>query len=183
MLHTRAGTDSLPDLPRVLRLAGAFHRKGEAFQSRIVDIQDCCYSVAELRRLAEQVAPVAGNKQPRRVGATAASSKARGEIYDATERLRPLLDKHGGLVKPATRELIQQIGAEQRGRHNAIVAIAGRLVSLRWADERAIEFLVPVVNEAFGDGDWTQEIVDALQHAHKREQERLSTMRTRVWPA
>jgi hypothetical protein len=105
----------------------------------------------------------------------------RSAVYPATRRLNELFATHGGLVKPAIRQLIAEIGEAECGRHDAVVAICGRIVLQRWADERALDFLVPIVNEHFGDGDWTKEIQDALDHARRREVARLSKMKTAVW--
>ena len=66
-------------------------------------------------------------------------------------------------------------------RHDAVVAICGRLVLQRWSDSRAVKFLVPIVNENFGEGDWTKEIENALAHARGRESVRLGAMRGRPW--
>jgi hypothetical protein len=182
MLHTRAGTDALHDLARVLRLAGAWHRKGEPFQSRIIEVNDVTYTVAELRRRAEQVAPVTSHGGTTRVRkTTTANTKRRTGPYDATTRLHVLFERYNGLVVPATRELIRQVGAEGCGRHDAVVAVCGRLVFQTWSDERAIEFLVPLVNDAFGEGDWTDEVLDALRHARRRAQERVGSVRTAIW--
>jgi hypothetical protein len=102
----------------------------------------------------------------------------RSVIYPATRRLNELFATHGGLVKPAVRELIAEVGAAGCGRHDALVAICGRLVFQRWDDKRALGFLAPLINRHFGDGDWTKEIQDALGHARRCEAARLSDART-----
>jgi len=107
----------------------------------------------------------------------------RGTAYEATARLRTLLDRHGGRVRPAVRELVAEIGAEGCGRHDALVAIAGRLVGLGWTERQAVELLVPIVNDRFGDGDWSREIETSLRHAHGREVVRQGAMKSMVWGA
>ena len=121
---------------------------------------------------------------PRSRRTTAPASRpgcARATAYSATERLRALFDKHDDLVRPAVRELIAQIGEEGAGRHDAIVAICGRIVLQRWADQQALDFLLPLINESFGDGDWTREIEAAMAHARRRDNERLGKLRSATW--
>lgn len=110
-------------------------------------------------------------------GSTRGSVGRHGSAYEATERLRTLLTSYDGRVKPAVRELVQQIGAEAQGRHDAVVAICGRLVSLQWTLDMVSEFLVPLINNNFGDGDWTEEIVAAFEHARRRQLETLKVGR------
>jgi hypothetical protein len=109
------------------------------------------------------------------------SGQVRAAAYEATVRLRALFDKHDGLVRPAIRELVQQIGAEGCGRHDAVLAIAGRLVLQRWSDEQATEFLTPLVNDAFGEGDWSGEVQAALEHARRRDARRAEQIRGVSW--
>jgi hypothetical protein len=97
----------------------------------------------------------------------------RRPVYAATVRLNLLLGRYDGRVKPAVRELIKEIGVEGCGRHDAVVAIVGRLVQLHWAREQVREFLVPLVNEHFLEGDWTGEVEDAHRHARDRQAARL----------
>lgn len=130
---------------------------------------------AMMRRIA--ASGVLGAPRERAASAAAAPRHAGGSAYPATARLNALFEKHDGLVRPAVRELVEQIGAEGTGRHDAVVAICGRLVMQRWADEQAVGFLAPLVNERFGDGDWTAEIEAAIAHAHRREAQRLSGAR------
>lgn len=106
----------------------------------------------------------------------------RRPVYSVTERLHHLFDRHDGCVKPAIREVVEQIGAEGSGRHDAIVAICGRLILQRWTDQQAHDFLVPLVNQHFQEGDWSIEVQQALDHARKREAESLSRIRGVTWP-
>jgi hypothetical protein len=122
----------------------------------------------------------AGGAQPRRANTDhvnsacmAAGSAASRVPYPATVRLNSLLGRHDGRVKPAVRELIEEIGVEGCGRHDAVVAVVGRLVQLRWAREQVHEFLTPLVNDAFLEGDWSREVEDALRHARDRQAARL----------
>jgi hypothetical protein len=103
------------------------------------------------------------------INSTTVVTKTHRPVFEATARLHELFDKHDGRVKPAIRELIAEIGRAGRGRHNAIIAVAGRMVLQNWHDQQALEFLTPLINEHFGDGDWTAEIEAALRHAHGRE--------------
>ena len=127
------------------------------------------------------ISGVLGGALTRTAITTVVKPSKRSNRYEATARLQPLFDKCGSLVKPAIRELVKQIGIEGCGRHDAVVAICGRLVLQRWSDSRAVKFLVPIVNENFGEGDWTKEIENALAHARGRESVRLGAMRGRPW--
>jgi hypothetical protein len=114
----------------------------------------------------------------RRSGAATAAthgraSMARGEPYAATLRLHELFAQFEGRVKPAIRQLIAEVGAADCGRHDAVVALCGRLVLQRWTDKQALNFVVPLVNQCFGDGDWTDEVQAALRHARSREASRF----------
>jgi len=102
--------------------------------------------------------------------------------YDATLRLRELLSKHGGLIKPAVRQLVQEIGKEGCGRHNAIVALVGYLVRHHWTEQDVSGFFTPLVNENFGDGDWSKEVLDAFRHARGCEQGRVDALRAALGP-
>ena len=103
--------------------------------------------------------------------------------YPATARLNRLFDKHDGAVLPAVRELIAEIGAAGEGRHDGLVAIAGRLVHQGWADERIHRLLTPKINECFGEGDWTDHFQAALDHARRKHAGRLANRRSVVWTA
>jgi hypothetical protein len=98
--------------------------------------------------------------------------------YAATVRLNALFDRYDGRVRLAVRALIEEIGAEWRERHNSVVAICGRLVLQRWTDAEIADFLVPLVNDAYHEGDWTREVEDAVRHARARQVERLKAART-----
>ncbi len=111
----------------------------------------------------------------------AGASRARVSAYEATGRLRSLLEKHNGLVKPAIRELISEIGHEGHGRHDAVVAITGRLVHQGWTEEQVVEFLAPLVDVAFSEGSWLGEIEAALRHAKMRAAERSCGMKGVTW--
>jgi hypothetical protein len=62
-----------------------------------------------------------------------------------------------------------------------LIAVCGRLVYQDWPHQHAIDWLTPIVNEHFHDGDWTCEIERALSHARGREKSRLSKVKTVVW--
>jgi hypothetical protein len=102
-------------------------------------------------------------------------------VFPATERLHQLFEQYDGLVKPAIQQLIEETGAERSGRHDCLVAICGRLVLQRWDDQRSLAFLTPIINAAFGEGDWSREIQTALDHARRRDNARLQAMRGVTW--
>lgn len=100
---------------------------------------------------------------------------------DVMRRLHELEAQHNGLIRPAVRELIAEIGSAGRERHDAHVRIIGHL---RWAGWTAYEvdrFLTPIVNEHFGDGDWSAEVARAYEHAHKKEMEKFTAPRPNRW--
>jgi hypothetical protein len=99
--------------------------------------------------------------------------------YPATERLRQLFSEHGGLVKPAVRQLIAETGRAGHDRHDTIVPIAGVLVRRGWLNRAITEFLTPLVNGSFGDGDWTIEVERAVAHARNRVATRQTARRRR----
>jgi hypothetical protein len=102
--------------------------------------------------------------------------------YRATERLHALLDEHGGLVKPAVRQLIAETGQAGHDRHNTIVAVCGFLVHARWLNCQIDAFLTPLANASFGEGDWTIEVEGAVAHARNRERARLANPRALATP-
>jgi hypothetical protein len=106
---------------------------------------------------------------------------ARGEPYPATLRLRQLLQANEGRVKPAVRALVDEVGGAGTGRHDCLVAICGRLVALRWDAARAIDFLIPLMNQHFLDGDWTTEVERAIEHARRRNLENLCKCGSTTW--
>ena len=112
---------------------------------------------------------------------TTVVSNRHSAAYPATWRLHELFEKHDGRVRPAVRELVEDIGAAGSGRHDTIVAACGRLVFQKWTDAQAIGFLLPIVNEAFGEGCWLGEIQAALDHARRRDAARLQAMRGTTW--
>jgi hypothetical protein len=180
VLISRTGTDpSVRDLARVLRVPGFWHLKSEPRMTRIVGTHDVTYEFNDF--IARVQAAPAVMQPPRPASAGTRRPAATGPRLAATERLRTMFERFNGLVKPAVRELVREIGAEGSGRHDAVVAIAGRLVLQRWTVEQAVSFLAPIVNDAFGEGDWTGEIVAALAHARRREAERLSGMKGVRW--
>jgi hypothetical protein len=93
--------------------------------------------------------------------------------YPATERLHALLGDCGGLVKPAVARLIADTGQAGHDRHNCIVAVCGYLVHVRWLNDQISEFLVPLANDHFSDGDWSFEVARATAHARNRTAARL----------
>ncbi len=109
----------------------------------------------------------------------------------ATEQLRELLRRHGGLVIPAVSDLVRQIGCEGAGRHDALIAIVGRLVHQRWTGDQIATCLVPLANECFptaderraGDVDWSGEIERAVVHAQGRDRAQLAKLPCMEWPA
>jgi hypothetical protein len=104
-----------------------------------------------------------------------------GAKFPATERLNELFRQHAGLVKPAVRELIEEVGKAGEGRHDALVAICGRIVFQGWPHQQAVDWLVPIVNEHFQDGDWTDEVERALNHARNRTNAQLAKEKSIVW--
>ena len=92
--------------------------------------------------------------------------------YDATKRLHTMVEKHEGL-SPAghPRASSNKSVAKEAVGHDALVAIAGRLVLEGWSDQGAI-LLAAIVNDRFGEGDRVDEIIKALGRARKRVTER-----------
>jgi hypothetical protein len=93
---------------------------------------------------------------------------------DTAAELREALAAHHGQLLPAITALIRDVGARGPGiRHDILVSIAGYLVRRRWPASSIKEYLLPLVNEHFKDGDWTKEVDDAVSHAEKRQREQL----------
>jgi hypothetical protein len=106
----------------------------------------------------------------------------RGRAYPAAVRLRQLLNEHEGRVLPAIRQLVEKVGAAGTGRHDTVVAICGRLVARGWDAARAVDFLVPLLNQHFLEGDWTEEVERAFKHAEKRHADNLCKCGSTKWP-
>ncbi|MGH7055523.1 MAG: hypothetical protein ACREFK_02180 [Stellaceae bacterium] len=136
--------------------------------------------VALMRRLADS--GVLGAPLVRPAAATPPRANFQRMVaYPATARLHVLFDHFNGLVKPAVRALIEEIGTEGSGRHDALVAICGRLVMQHWSDAAALDFLAPLVNAHFKEGDWTGEVEAAMRHARTRQTARLQGERGILW--
>jgi hypothetical protein len=185
LLISRAGGDpAVKDACRLMRLAGLYHLKREPRMTRIVwadrriryDYRDLIRRIRSLPQICDPLAPVA-----RATTTTTIVGRRRPAAYSATGRLNELIAEHDGLVKPAVRKLIEEIGAAGCDRHNSIVAACGRLIQLRWPEKQALEFLAPLVNQHFQDGDWTGEVERATEHARRRENERLGKIKSIVW--
>jgi len=140
-------------------------------------------SFAELASLIREieVSGVLGPAIARATTTTTVVGQRRSAAYPATWRLHELFAKHDGRVRPAVRDLIEQVGAEGCGRHDAIVAVCGRLVLQKWPHEQVIEFLLPIVNAAFSDGCWLAEIEKGLAHARRRDAARVHAVRGTSW--
>jgi hypothetical protein len=89
--------------------------------------------------------------------------------YAATLRLRALYARHDRRIKPAVTALIGEVGRTGHDRHDALVAVCGSLVHHRWLNDQINEFVVPLINTAFGDGDWSVEVDRAIAHARNRD--------------
>ena len=126
---------------------------------------------AELEALMQRIAVSGLLDAPLPRASVTAVVANRTSSYDATKRLHTMVEKHEDLVRPAIRERVEQIGGEGSGRHDALVAIAGRLVLEGWSDQGAI-LLAAIVNDRFGEGDRVDEIIKALGRARKRVTER-----------
>jgi hypothetical protein len=186
-LVSRIGTDpAVVDSGRTMRLPGYWHLKREPRRTHILSVADVTYDFGDFsdRVQVQPMCPDPGESRGeggQAAGLTSRLASRTNFQFRATQRLNRLFENHNGLVMPAVRELVHEVGAEGTDRHNTLVAISGRLVYQRWNDNRVLEFLVPIVNEHFADGDWTAEIVAALRHARGREAARLSTMKTAMW--
>jgi hypothetical protein len=141
-------------------------------------------SAADLTTLMDRIRASGVLGAPVARGATTTTivgRRGRASAYPATERLNELFRQHNGFVRPAVRELITEVGKAGEGRHDAVVAVCGRLVHQDWPYQEAVDWLTPLVNEHFQDGDWTEEIERALSHALGKEKARLSKVKSIVW--
>jgi hypothetical protein len=109
----------------------------------------------------------------------ARSARLPGAVYAATTRFRELRAKHKGLIRPAVRDLIAEVAAAEQGllenpwkgadeRHNALVAIGGYLAHKGWGRDDVVTFLRSLVNDQWGEGDWSLEIIAADEHARRQ---------------
>jgi hypothetical protein len=96
--------------------------------------------------------------------------------FVATERLHALTAECDGRVRPAIERLIREVGEAGCGRHDTIVAVAGVLVKCSWFNSQIRNFLVPLVNTSFRDGDWSREVELAVAHARNRTRLRRLAM-------
>jgi hypothetical protein len=96
--------------------------------------------------------------------------------YAATGRLHELMAECDGRVGPAIERLIREVGEQGHDRHNSIVALCGVLVKKCWLNTQIKNFLIPRVNAAFADGDWSDEIQRAIAHARDRARLRRLAM-------
>jgi hypothetical protein len=135
---------------------------------------------AELEALMQRIAASGLLEAPLPHASVTTIVANRTSSYDATKRLHTMVEKHEDLVRPATRERVEQIGGERSGRRDALVAIAGRLVLEGWSDQSAI-LLAGFVNDRFGEGDQTDEIIKALGRARKRVTERAEKKGPPTW--
>jgi hypothetical protein len=97
---------------------------------------------------------------------------------DVMKRLHELEARHDSLIRPAVRELIAEIGAAGHDRHDAHVRVIGHLRWAGWTAREVDDFLTPIVNQHFGDGDWSGEIARAYGHAHKNEMAKVAAARS-----
>ena len=107
------------DLPRVMRLAGFLHQKGEPFESRIIELHDFPrYTHAEfIAAFAIDTAPAA-DTVPARASAPTRPAHKLPDIIPTGERNSTLLSLAGGLVRRgfvggALNRRIQKINAER----------------------------------------------------------------------
>jgi hypothetical protein len=144
----------------------------------------------EIERLLEAISvsgilgpPIAARNRNCALGRGSSTARtSRGTAYPATVRLRQLLNEHEGRVLPSVRQLVEEVGAVGTGRHDAVVAICGRLVDLGWDEAWAVDFLVPLLNQHFLEGDWTEEVERAFKHAEKRHADNLCKCGSTRWP-
>jgi hypothetical protein len=80
-----------------------------------------------------------------------------------------------GIATPAVRTLINEasppVGTEPGNRHETLKAIVFRLAHDGWNDD-SIRRFVPVINVAWGDGDWSGHLDRLLAWVRAREGER-----------
>jgi len=185
LLLSRVGTDpAVRDAARLLRLPGFYHIKREPRMTQIIAASGVVYdcrnlsACIEAQPLVQAAAPLRGVRT-RSAGATTSIARM---ACPAMVRLHELFEKYDCRIKPAVRELIEEIGNQRRGRHDSVVSLVGYLVRKDWTEPDVLAFLVPLVNEHFGDGDWSKEILDAFRHAHGREQGRTDALRAALGP-
>lgn len=111
------GDASVHDLPRVMRLPGFVHRKGEPFVSRVLELQQIQpYAVDEMvRRLGLRPARGEGPKEPER---RTPGAGADGPMFAAGGRNRALASQAGklrrmGLSAQAIEVALQQINVDR----------------------------------------------------------------------
>jgi hypothetical protein len=91
----------------------------------------------------------------------------------ALQELRDAVAAAGGRVVPGVRSAFAAAGERGSGRHDLVVSTSGYLIARRWPANRIPEFLTPLANEHFGDGDWGREVQAAVAHAEKRQAQSL----------
>jgi hypothetical protein len=137
-------------------------RPNELSQVTVVQVEDFIAACLEAGVLGPQTKAAGHNGAP----------TSRGVVYPATTRLNELFIRYDGRIRPAVLALLKEVGTAGHGRHDTHVPICGFLVHRNWTNPEIIEFLVPAVNAAFAEGDWSHEIELAIAHARNRERAR-----------
>jgi hypothetical protein len=192
-LVSRLGTDpAVQDAGRVMRLPGFWHLKREPRQTRIVSLNPTVeyeFSAFRARVLAQPqiVDPWAGGKGVGRSTALRTGNTATAPAAGPTARLRVLLDAHGSLITPAVRALLREAVAPAEGRsgnrHATLVAVAARCMQAGWSDDDIRNLALPVVNDEWGDGDWSGHLNQILAWTRAQEAASIAATRGVVWPS
>ncbi len=183
-LISRIDTDAaVQDASRVMRVPGFWHQKGEPRQTHIVSIDLATqYEFAALmaRVLAQpQIAdPWAGGKGIRRPMVRHAGCGVSVSSAGTTARLRILLDLHGGYVTPAVCALLREAKAPADGRpgnrHETLKSVVARSILAGWPDDDIRALVLPVINDGWGEGDWTNHIDRLLEWTRAQEATRVA---------
>jgi len=95
-------------------------------------------------------------------------------------RLHKILDSNGGNIPAAVKQVIAEAGTRGTGRHDFIVAVCGFLVGHKWPPGIIVSMFLPLVNDAFRDGDWHDELVRAVEHAQSRQADKSKNTKITV---
>jgi hypothetical protein len=186
MLNTRTGCDpSIKDLPRVLRLPGFFHMKREPRMTRIVEQNHVRYEYRDILRRVEAAPTMAAVPQGshRRHGA-AASGTGQTASPAVRDRLRALVDRYDGRIRPAVATLIAEArGPSEAGggnRHHTLITAVGFLVHFGWNDIAIHAAVTLEANRLWGGHDRRGRVQAMIDHARGRERAQMPATSPRM---
>lgn len=176
-LIVRIGSDpSVHDLPRVMRLPGCWHHKKQPRMTRLLSVDPGrVYDFASFITTVKCqpiVAKVSTAKRTRSGAPTPINGLGPPSNSMMNARMRELLRQHGGLVLPAIGALISEAVGPTNGpgnRHETLKTAVGKLGSRAWSADEITAFVLPRINQQWGDGDWSEHLASVVSWATGRD--------------